>query len=93
MIVDIGTGPGLWVIEVADEFETAKVYGIDISPVEQHTNGPINAEFRLMDLNEGINFDDGSTDLVHSRYQATYPSFPDLDLYMPALLNPNGQHT
>ena len=70
--MDVGTGTGVWAIEVADEFTTAMVYGTDLSPI-QHTSVPINAEFRLMDLNEGLLFDDGSTDLVHSRYENNYP--------------------
>jgi len=65
-IVDVGTGSGKWVIEVAEEFPSARVFGTDISPV-QDTDVPVNAEFILMDLNDGLEFDDGSTDLVHSR--------------------------
>jgi ubiquinone/menaquinone biosynthesis C-methylase UbiE len=67
MAVDVGTGSGKWVIEVAEEFPSARIFGTDISPV-QDTDVPVNAEFILMDLNDGLEFDDGSTDLVHSRY-------------------------
>jgi ubiquinone/menaquinone biosynthesis C-methylase UbiE len=90
--VDVGTGTGVWVIEVADEFPTAMVYGTDISPI-QHTYIPVNAEFRVMDLNEGLEFDDGSTDLVHSRFEAIYPSPTNTDLYMPASQYLNGLRT
>jgi len=69
MIVDIGTGSGKWVIEVADEHSTARVIGTDLSPI-QPTEVPANAEFILMDLTEGLQFDDGSTDLVQSRFDA-----------------------
>ena len=62
----MGTGTGRWVIEVADIYETALVYGTDLSPI-QHRYIPLNAEFILMDLTEGLQFDDGSTDLVQSR--------------------------
>lgn len=31
-ILDIGTGPGTWAIDVADQFPAATVYGIDLSP-------------------------------------------------------------
>jgi ubiquinone/menaquinone biosynthesis C-methylase UbiE len=91
-IVDVGTGSGLWVIEVAEEFPTAMVYGTDISPV-QHTDIPSNAEFRVMDLNEGLSFDDGSTDLAHSRYETVYPSFTNIDAYTPESQYPNGRCT
>jgi len=66
-IVDVGTGTGAWVIEVADCYGTAVVSGTDISPI-QPTSVPPNSEFIAMDLNDGLEFDDGSTDLVHSRY-------------------------
>jgi hypothetical protein len=64
--VDAGTGSGKWVLEVADQFPTARVYGLDLSPI-QGTNHPLNAFFRVEDLTQGLDFDDGSTDLVHSR--------------------------
>lgn len=63
----MGTGSGAWVIEVADRFPTARVVGADISPI-QPNRVPINAEFIIMDLTEGLDFDDSSTDLVQSRY-------------------------
>jgi len=68
--VDVGTGSGKWVIEVAHEYSTAQVIGIDISPI-QRTNIPANAEFMVMDLTRGLLFDMGSTDLVQSRSHAS----------------------
>jgi ubiquinone/menaquinone biosynthesis C-methylase UbiE len=91
-IVDVGTGTGLWVIEVAEEFPTTMVYGIDLSPIQQ-TSIPSNAQFRVMDLNEGLGFDDGSTDLVHSRYETVCTSSTDTDLYTLELRYPNGRRT
>jgi tRNA G46 methylase TrmB len=66
-IVDVGTGSGRWVVEVADDYPTAHVVGIDLSPI-QPTDVPSNAEFILMDLSQGLDFETGSTDLVQSRY-------------------------
>ena len=65
--MDVGTGTGRWAVEVAEKYETALVYGIDISPVQTEAV-PLNAQFILMDLTEGLKFDDGSTDLVQSRH-------------------------
>ena len=68
MILDVGTGPGNWVIEVADRYGSASVIGIDLSPI-QPEDVPTNAEFRIADLTEDMYmFDNGSVDLVHSRY-------------------------
>jgi ubiquinone/menaquinone biosynthesis C-methylase UbiE len=68
IIVDIGTGSGKWVIEVAYEYSSTRVIGTDLSPI-QDTEVPANAEFILMDLTAGLQFDDGSTDLVQSRFE------------------------
>jgi len=65
-IVDIGCGSGTWVIEVADKFRHANVYGTDLSPIQQ-LDVPQNVEYIVYDLTEGLDFDTGSTDLVHSR--------------------------
>jgi len=65
-LVDVGTGSGGWVLEVAEQYPGTRVSGIDISPI-QPTFVPGNAEFIIMDLTQGLDFDDGSTDFVHSR--------------------------
>ena len=65
--VDIGTGSGRWVVEVAEEYPLALVYGTDLSPIQPRDDLPENAEFRLMDVTEGLDFKSASTDLVHSR--------------------------
>jgi hypothetical protein len=54
------------VLEVADEFPSARVIGLDLSPI-QPTFVARNAEFIVEDVNEGMSFSDASTDLVHSR--------------------------
>ena len=53
-------------LQVADEYPGALVYGIDISPIQPNYI-PGNAEFIVMDLTRGLDFEDGSTDFVHSR--------------------------
>lgn len=59
---------GRWAIEVADQFPSAHVVGMDLSPI-QPTTVPLNCEFMVGDLTKELNkFNDGSMDLVHSRY-------------------------
>jgi ubiquinone/menaquinone biosynthesis C-methylase UbiE len=67
IVVDIGTGSGRWVVEVANAFPESYVIGTDISPIQSTDDVPENCEFIVMDLNDGLQFNDGSIDLVHSR--------------------------
>ena len=65
-ILDVGTGSGAWCVEVANQFPTANVCGLDLSPIHR-ADVPENCRFVVGDLNEGLKFDDASMDLVHSR--------------------------
>ena len=65
-ILDVGTGSGAWCVEVAGEYPQTTVRGIDLSPV-QPSFVPENCEFIVMDLTQGLDFDEGNHDLVHSR--------------------------
>ena len=42
--------------------------GIDLSPIQPAHKVPTNAEFIMMDLTDGLPFDEGSTDLIQSRF-------------------------
>ena len=81
-ILDVGTGTGSknshrnkylifvgrWPIEVAEKYASARVIGLDLSPI-QPTFVPLNCEFIVADLRDALeDFDEGSVDLVHSRY-------------------------
>lgn len=67
VIVDVGTGSGLWAIEVAEQYQNARVVGTDITPIQPSTEIPTNCEFRLESVLDGLKFRDGSVDLLHSR--------------------------
>ena|SRR5271156_4037075 len=67
LILDIGTGSGSWVIEVAELYSTARVIGIDLSPI-QPLIVPSNAEFQIGDLTVDLEaFHQMSFDFIHSR--------------------------
>lgn len=70
MAVDIGTGSGAWVIEVAEEYTAeTHVVGTDLSPIQPEEDVPQNVTFIIADLVKGLDsdFNEGSTDLVNSR--------------------------
>lgn len=64
--MDVGTGSGLWCVEVAQEFPGAKVVGTDLSPI-QPTDIPDNCEFIMESLLDGLSFDTGSVDYLQAR--------------------------
>jgi len=54
------------VVEVAEQYPMTAVLGVDISPV-QPFSAPENCKFFLGNLSEGLDFNDGTMDLVQSR--------------------------
>ncbi|EPT00044.1 hypothetical protein FOMPIDRAFT_1050128 [Fomitopsis schrenkii] len=64
--VDLGTGTGKWVMDVAREFPHVRFSGIDIVPIQ--TRHPLpNVWFEMHDLAEPLGYVSGSVDLVHAR--------------------------
>ncbi|KAM0211287.1 hypothetical protein ACHAQD_010345 [Fusarium lateritium] len=64
-IADLGTGTGIWAIEVGEKYPSAEVLGLDLSPI-QPTWVPPNVNFMIDDIeDEWLNGDD--FDFVHLR--------------------------
>ena len=63
-ILDIGTGTGIWAIELADQFPEAKITGINLSAVQPQFVPP-NASFEICDAEEEWMFNT-KFDYMHS---------------------------
>ncbi|KAF2452932.1 methyltransferase domain-containing protein [Lineolata rhizophorae] len=66
-IIDLGTGTGIWCIEVGDQYPSAQVVGIDLSPI-QPVWVPPNVQFLVDDAESPWTFPNDYFDLVHCRH-------------------------
>jgi ubiquinone/menaquinone biosynthesis C-methylase UbiE len=74
-ILDLGCGPGGWVLDVAFALPDAEVEGVDISRVmvdyanaRALTQSLPNASFGVMNITQPLDFPDASFDLVNARF-------------------------
>lgn len=65
-ILDVGTGTGIWVMDVAYDHPEAHIVGTDLSPI-QPSLVPRNVEFEIDDNEDDWNFSE-TFDLIHTRF-------------------------
>ncbi|CAG8474992.1 10709_t:CDS:2 [Dentiscutata heterogama] len=64
-VLDIGCGPGTWVLENSCDFSRSEFYGIDIAPMFPSMIKPRNAHFIQANILDGLPFDDNYFDFIH----------------------------
>lgn len=76
-VLDIGTGTGIWAIDLADELPNAEIVGTDISPIQPAWIPP-NCQFYIEDAEGEWSFEE-PFDFVHGRVLcggiADWPTF------------------
>ncbi|CZR64037.1 related to methyltransferase [Phialocephala subalpina] len=65
-IIDLGTGTGIWALDVADKYPSALVEGLDLSPIQPSWVAP-NAKFVIDDVEDPWTYPTDHFDLVHLR--------------------------
>lgn len=65
-ILDVGTGTGIWAIDIGDQFPTASVIGTDLSPI-QSAWVPPNVKFEIDDCTDDWTFPLEHFDFIHIR--------------------------
>ncbi|KAK5459824.1 hypothetical protein LTS15_003953 [Exophiala xenobiotica] len=89
-ILDLGTGTGLWAIDVADTYPSAIVVGTDLSPI-QPSWVPPNVRFEIDDMESDWTFPTNSFDLIHIRgLHGTITDWPALYAQCMQALKPGG---
>ncbi|BCL84630.1 class I SAM-dependent methyltransferase [Ktedonobacteria bacterium brp13] len=72
-ILDVGSGTGLWGHEMARQFPSAQVWGLDLEPPQTvsltatTTVTPANYHFLQADIFQGLPFRDSTFDFTHQR--------------------------
>lgn len=66
-IIDVGTGTGIWAIDIGDEYNSAQVLGIDLSPI-QPAWVPPNVKFMVDDAESKWLHPLDTFDFVHIRH-------------------------
>ncbi|CAG8562140.1 8902_t:CDS:2 [Ambispora gerdemannii] len=93
-VLDIGCGPGTWVLENATEYEEACFTGIDIATLYPKEIKPQNTRFIASNILEGLPFEDNTFDFVYCRFMMFVLTLEDWqEKVIPELarvLKPNG---
>jgi len=69
-ILDVGTGTGIWVVDMADEYPAAAVLGVDLSPIQPEWVPP-NARFMVDDVEADWVHKPDSFDYIHIRHMTS----------------------
>lgn len=65
-IIDIGTGTGIWPMDVAEILQDTEIIGTDLSPIQPEWVPP-NVKFEVDDAEQSWTFPEAHFDLVHTR--------------------------
>ncbi|RDW92627.1 S-adenosyl-L-methionine-dependent methyltransferase-13 [Coleophoma crateriformis] len=65
-ILDLGTGTGIWALDMAEKYPSAEVYGVDIAPTQPQWVLP-NCRFEIDDIEMWWTWRKDSFDLIYAR--------------------------
>ncbi|ORZ16071.1 S-adenosyl-L-methionine-dependent methyltransferase [Lobosporangium transversale] len=74
-VLDVGCGPGTWILEMSTEHTETNFTGIDISAVWPTEIRPRNCRFQVVNAIQGLPFEDNTFDFVYQRFMIlAYPA-------------------
>lgn len=65
-VLDLGTGTGIWAIEMAEKYAQTQIYGIDLSPIQPDW-APSNVKFEIDDVEDEWTWPENNFDLIYSK--------------------------
>lgn len=65
-VLDLGTGTGVWAIEMAEKFPQTRIYGVDLSPIQPDW-APENVKFEIDDVEDEWTWPENNFDLIYSK--------------------------
>ena len=103
-ILDVACGSGGWVLSLAQAYPHLEVMGFDIDErminyanSQARVGGLDNASFRVMDLNQPLDYHDNYFDLVNARFMTVIPTtvWPSAERELVRITQPGGivRHT
>ncbi|KAL2019413.1 hypothetical protein VTK56DRAFT_9704 [Thermocarpiscus australiensis] len=89
-VLDLGTGTGIWAIELGDKYPNARITGIDLSPIQPNFV-PENVHFFVDDFEEEWVDPENKYDFIHLRHTMhSVKDFPTLLSRVMRHLKPGG---
>ncbi|CAB4474663.1 uncharacterized protein OCT59_020270 [Rhizophagus irregularis] len=64
-VLDIGCGPGTWLLDLANKYEKSLFHGLDNNSIFPNEIKPSNLNFMKADMFDGLPFPDNEFDFVH----------------------------
>jgi len=65
-VLDVGTGTGIWAIELAEMHPHTEIIGVDLSPIQPNW-APTNVKFEISDVEDEWTWPEDNFDLIYSK--------------------------
>ncbi|KAJ9656390.1 hypothetical protein H2198_004968 [Neophaeococcomyces mojaviensis] len=64
--LDLGTGTGIWALEMSEKYPQTQIVGVDLSPIQPEW-APENVRFEIDDVEDEWTWPENHFDLIHSK--------------------------